>query len=43
MVLAFPGHVLERAEATDMGYKLREALLRQVSELSLVQRLSFSA
>jgi len=36
MVLAFPEHVLERAEATDMVYKPREALSLQVSELSLV-------
>jgi hypothetical protein len=34
MVLAPPEHVLERAEATDMVYKPREALSRQGSELS---------
>src|SRR5271155_3334527 len=34
MVLAFPEHVLERAEATDTVNKLNEALSRQVSELS---------
>jgi hypothetical protein len=32
IVLALPEHVVERAEATDMVYKPREALSRWVSE-----------